>query len=174
MDLIKSRGGLATLSILFHEIPHELGDFAILVKHGFSKKQAIQAQFGTAVSAMIGTGVGLYVANIAGDNLILVTAGGFVYLATVNILPEILNEKSSLRFRLAQILFFGIGIAFLYAVSLLEEMEGGHSGHGHSHGHQHHEHHDHSQHPNEPTDHVHYDHHAEVYDDHHNHDHAEL
>jgi ABC-type nickel/cobalt efflux system permease component RcnA len=118
---------------------------------------------------MIGTGVGLFVANIAGDNLILVTAGGFIYLATVNILPDILNENSSLRFRLAQILFFGIGIAFLYAVSLLEEMEGGHSGHGHghSHGHQHHEHHDHSQH-------AHHDHHAEVHDDHHNHDHGEL
>jgi len=145
LNLLKSRGGLATLSILFHEIPHELGDFAILVKHGFSKKQAILAQFGTSVSAMIGTVVGLLAADMAGESLVLVTAGGFVYLATVTILPDILNDDGcSLQFRLAQILSFALGVAFLYAVSLLEEMES-HSGHGHGHSHQHHDH-VHSQH----------------------------
>mmetsp|Transcript_1643 Transcript_1643/g.3656 ORF Transcript_1643/g.3656 Transcript_1643/m.3656 type:complete len:335 (-) Transcript_1643:67-1071(-) len=165
LDLVKSRGGLATLSILFHEIPHELGDFAILVKNGFSKQQAIYAQFGTAISAMLGCVVGLVVADVAGDSLIFVTSGGFVYLATVNILPDILDEKASLRFRLTQLLFFFIGVAFLYAVCLLEEMDEGH-GHGHSHGH--HDHHD-------EVGHSHHDHHAEHshrdHGDHHGHGH---
>lgn len=53
-------------------------DFAILVKHGFSKKQAILAQFGTSVSAMIGTVVGLLAADMAGESLVLVTAGKFM------------------------------------------------------------------------------------------------
>jgi len=120
-------------------------DFAILVKHGFSKKQAILAQFGTAVAAMVGTVVGLMAADMAGESLVLVTAGGFVYLATVTILPDILNDEGcSLQFRMAQILSFALGVAFLYAVSLLEEMES-HSGHGHGHSHQHHDH-GHSQH----------------------------
>jgi len=92
---------------------------------------------------MIGTVVGLMAADMAGESLVLVTAGGFVYLATVTILPDILNDDGcSLQFRLAQILSFALGVAFLYAVSLLEEMES-HSGHGHSH--QHHDH-GHSQH----------------------------
>jgi len=52
-------------------------DFAILVKHGFSKKQAILAQFGTAVAAMVGTVVGLMAADMAGESLVLVTAGKF-------------------------------------------------------------------------------------------------
>ena len=155
MDLLKSRGGLATLSILFHEIPHELGDFAILVKNGFSKQQAIMAQFGTALAAMVGTCVGLVAADMAGDSLIFVTSGGFIYLATVNILPDMLEEKASLQFRLTQILFFGFGVAFLYGVCLLEEMDDGH-GHGHGHSHARHEHHDH---------------HAEVHHDHHDHGH---
>ena len=107
---MKTRGGLATLSILFHEIPHELGDFAILVKNGFSKQEAIMAQFGTAFAAMIGTSVGLLAVDMAGDSLVFITSGGFVYLATVNILPDILNERASLRFRLTQLLFFGIGV----------------------------------------------------------------
>lgn len=78
--LLASRGGLATLSILCHEIPHELGDFAILVKNGFSKNQAIMAQFGTAMTAMLGTIVGLFLHDLAGESLLFITAGGFVYL----------------------------------------------------------------------------------------------
>lgn len=162
LNLLQSRGGLATLSILFHEIPHELGDFAILIKNGFSKKEAIFAQFGTALSAMVGTGVGLVLSDVAGDSLTLITAGGFVYLACVTIIPDILNDGgSSFKFRFAQILCFAIGVAFLYAVGLLEEMEG-HSGHGHGHSHQHHDHLHHEQmnHGHQMRDHDH--HHAEL------------
>jgi hypothetical protein len=140
--MLQSSGGLATtMSIMFHEIPHELGDFAILVKQGYSKHQAIMAQFGTAVAAMMGTYVGLMVSSIAhsrmGDELLLVTAGGFVYLATVNILPELLDESNrSWKQRLIQLVVFALGIGLLYAVSLLEEMD--------HHGHDHHHHHHHS------------------------------
>jgi hypothetical protein len=137
--MLQSSGGLATtMSIMFHEIPHELGDFAILVKQGYSKHQAIMAQFGTAVAAMMGTYVGLMVSSIAhsrmGDELLLVTAGGFVYLASVNILPELLDESNrSWKQRLIQLVVFALGIGLLYAVSLLEEMD--HHGHDHHHHH---------------------------------------
>eukprot|EP00980_Cylindrotheca_fusiformis_P007031 scaffold1475_cov111-Cylindrotheca_fusiformis.AAC.10 len=166
MSLLKSRGGLATLSVLFHEIPHELGDFAILVKSGLSNKQAILCQFGTATAAMIGTLVGVYLQHFAGDSLILMTAGGFIYLAAVSILPEILDDPSkSLKFRMLQLLFFGAGIAFLYSTTILEEMSGHHSHGHHDHGHAHHHHQDvhHHQHQD------HHDHH-----DHGHHDHGEL
>jgi zinc transporter 7 len=170
--MVKSRGGLATLSILFHEIPHELGDFAILVKQGYSKRQAIYLQFATAIAAMVGTSVGLGAADIAGDSLIFVTAGGFVYLAAVNILPDILDEKRSLQFRLVQLLFFAIGIGFLYAVSLLEEMEdSGHHGHNHGH-HEHHEGKEMMQDKEESVHHYSHDHHGHHHHDHH--DHSEL
>ena len=164
-SLLTSRGGLATLSILFHEIPHELGDFAILVKSGMSKKRAIMAQFGTAVAAMIGTFVGLFLQGwvTAGDeSLIFLTAGGFIYLATVTILPDVLDEGTSLQFRLAQLTCFATGVAFLYAVTLLESGDGhGHGAHGHSHGHHHHEKH--------PEDH---DSHLDAHDHDHQHSHG--
>lgn len=166
LNLVQSRGGLATLSILFHEIPHELGDFAILVKSGFSKREAIFAQFGTAVSAMLGCVVGLEAADLAGDSLIFITSGGFVYLATVNILPDILDETASLRFRLTQLLFFSFGVAFLYAVCLLEEMSGEH---GHSHGH--HDHHDEARHLHEDHGHGHDHGHHHGHGHGHGHDH---
>ena len=50
----KGLGTAALLSVLFHEIPHELSDFTILVESGLSKWQAIQAQFLTALAAFIG------------------------------------------------------------------------------------------------------------------------
>jgi zinc transporter 7 len=169
LSLMQSRGGLATLSILFHEIPHELGDFAILVKNGFSKNQAILAQFGTAIAALLGTVVGIALEGflVGGDSLMLITAGGFVYLAAVTILPEILEDDSaSSRFRVAQTLCFATGIGFLYMVTILEEMGGGHS---HSHGHHEHAHH------HEPIQHdQHHQHHGHEHDHHAHGHHQEL
>jgi len=140
-SMLISRGGVATVSIFFHEIPHELGDYCILLKGGFSKNQAIVAQFGTAVAAMIGTVVGVYAVESWGG-IVYVTAGGFVYLAAVNLLPEVLEHASS-RMRVAQLMAFLIGIAFLYAVHFLEEHDGDDHHHKHispthiSHDHQH-------------------------------------
>jgi len=43
-----------TVAVFFHEIPHEIGDFAILIQSGFSKRQAISAQVLTALGAFLG------------------------------------------------------------------------------------------------------------------------
>jgi len=133
--MLQSRGGMATLSVLFHEIPHELGDFAVLVNAGMSKKQAIATQFSTSIAAFFGTCIGLMtmgkVGGIAGyDIMVPFTAGGFVYLAAVNILPELLNnENTKTQARFLQLVSFVLGIMFMYGVVLLE------NGHSHEHGH---------------------------------------
>ena len=157
-SLVSSRGGLTTISIMLHEIPHELGDFCTLVRNGYSKRQAIMAQFGTAIAALVGTVLGVYAVEWGGERLLWITAGGFVYLACVTILPEVLEDGSSVRFRLAQIIAFLLGVSFLFAVSLQEGHDHGHgSSHSHQHEHMGHEHyHGH-----------HHDHHA------HGHDHAD-
>jgi zinc transporter ZupT len=65
---------------------------------------------------MIGTIVGILLQGFAGDSLIYLTAGGFIYLACVNILPELLDDSafSSLKFRMFQLLCFAIGVGFLW------------------------------------------------------------
>ena len=102
----------------------------------------------TAIAALIGTGVGLMMHDYAGDRLIFVTAGGFVYLACVTILPHVMDEttitknrKNVWGFRVKVIVAFVVGIAFLQAVSLLEKMDESSHGHGHSHSHHSHGHH---------------------------------
>ena len=47
-------GRSVTLAVLLHEIPHELGDFAVLVSHGFSKRGAFMSQFVSAIGAYLG------------------------------------------------------------------------------------------------------------------------
>lgn len=187
MGLLRSKGGMASLAVLFHEIPHELGDFSILVSSGFTKIQAIQTQFITALAAYCGTFVGLYgmvaLKDVMGSDLMTpFTAGGFLYLACVTILPELLHENVSPRARMAQILAFCVGIGFMYFVSVLE-----HDGHVHDHqSHDNHHHHrEHIHHVDhrsdgrhihlveqghDSTDHFH-DHHHDVKEDHY---HADL
>jgi len=152
-----SRGGLATLSILFHEVPHELGDFCTLVRAGYSKREALVAQFYTAVAAFCGTATAIVVSEEAWaeERLLWITAGGFLYLAGTTILPEVLSEEgvgesstcTSKRrwFRFAQLLAFCLGISFLYMVALLEEAEDSSSDPFHGH-HHHRHHHAHDQH----------------------------
>jgi hypothetical protein len=133
----------------------------------------------TAVAALIGTGAGLVVHDYAGDQLIFVTAGGFIYLACVTILPDVLDESTTNRkrpnsngFRVAVVVAFGLGIAFLYVVSLLEELD--ESGHVHSHSHHSHGHDHHVTDKESRYDH-HHSHHDIAHDhavdhDHHDHD----
>ncbi|KAL7541391.1 hypothetical protein ACHAXR_010884 [Thalassiosira sp. AJA248-18] len=141
-SLLKSRGGLASISVLLHEIPHELGDFATLVKAGLTRNMAIGAQFLTAIAAFLGTAFGLYsgqiIEGLGHDVLLPFTAGGFLYLACSTILPDVLETDASALQRMCQIIAFLLGVAFMYAVAELEEMEasnGGHDHHHHHHGH---------------------------------------
>ncbi len=55
-----------TVAVFFHEIPHEVGDFALLVQSGFSKRAAMGAQFVTALGALLGTLVGIAVQEYGG------------------------------------------------------------------------------------------------------------
>lgn len=176
LSILKSRGGFASISVMLHEIPHELGDFAILISAGLSKKQAIIAQFFTALSAFCGTFVGLMAMHMTEDigNGILLpfTAGGFVYISACCIIPELLddNDKSPtasniITRRLFQILAFCVGVGIMYYVALWEEHdEDGH--HHHHHGHHHDKHHE---------LHLHHDHQEDHHDvHHHGHEHHEL
>ena len=89
--------GLATtLSVFLHEIPHEIGDFAILVQSGLSLRGAFLMQFCTAVAAFAGTLAGLAATRHEGLERVLVglMAGGFLYVGAVSVLPELLAGKA--------------------------------------------------------------------------------
>ena len=137
--LLRSRGGVASIAVLLHEIPHELGDFAVLVSAGMSKRQAITAQFGTAIAAYCGTLFGLLAMErmrdfVGYDLMVPFTAGGFLYLSSVSILPGLLEEKvTKVSDRFALVLALIIGIGFMYGVAMLEDHHHGHGDHHYGH-----------------------------------------
>lgn len=59
-------GATTTVAVFFHEIPHEVGDFALLVQSGFSKRAAMASQFVTALGALLGTLIGIAVQEYGG------------------------------------------------------------------------------------------------------------
>lgn len=108
-------GATTTVAVFFHEIPHEVGDFALLIQSGFSKRRAMGAQFVTALGAFLGTCLGIAVQELGkasnnrvhesgirdtglagtglrwGDLLLPFTAGTFLYVGTVAVIPELLE-----------------------------------------------------------------------------------
>ncbi|CAL8143724.1 unnamed protein product [Orchesella dallaii] len=60
----RSVGIVTTFTILLHEVPHEIGDFAILIQSGCSKKKAIFLQLITALGALSGTVMSLLAEGI--------------------------------------------------------------------------------------------------------------
>ncbi|KAF2740220.1 ZIP zinc transporter-like protein [Polyplosphaeria fusca] len=133
-------GATTTVAVFFHEIPHEVGDFALLIQSGFSKRAAMGAQFITALGALLGTCIGIavqeYGGNAAtvtegpglfgtslrwGDMLLPFTAGTFLYVGTVAVIPELLEtgpEKGKeLQKTLTQFAAMFAGAGIMLAIS---------------------------------------------------------
>lgn len=88
-------GIVTTVTILFHEVPHEIGDFAILIQSGCSRRKAMMLQLVTALGALSGTVTSLLVQGAGGAGISWIlpfTAGGFIYVATVTVIPELLVD----------------------------------------------------------------------------------
>ncbi len=114
-------GIVTTLAIILHEIPQELGDFGVLVYGGFSKQKALLYNFISALMAMIGAVAGYFISDFAQgfSNFILpLTAGGFIYIATSDLIPQIHKERDLRRSTLAFIAFL-FGIIFMALVKRL-------------------------------------------------------
>ena len=113
-----SIGIITTITILLHEVPHEIGDFAILIKSGCSKKKAMLLQLTTAVGALAGNVLALLGSEVGSDSWILpFTAGGFIYIATVSVIPELLENSTKLGQSIKEIfaLLAGVGMMVIIA-----------------------------------------------------------
>jgi zinc and cadmium transporter len=114
-------GIVTTLAVIFHEIPQELGDFGILVYGGFKKSKALLFNFLCALTAILGALVGYLLANrIENISPILmsITAGGFMYIASSDLIPELHKVAEMRRANLA-LLFFVIGVVFMWLAKLI-------------------------------------------------------
>lgn len=88
-------GIATTFAIAAHEIPQEIGDFAILIHGGFSRGKALLFNFISALFAVLGA-IATFFFVSSMENLIpfilAVAGGGFIYIATADLIPEIHKE----------------------------------------------------------------------------------
>lgn len=115
--------GLATtLAVILHEIPQEIGDFGILLHGGYTRKRALFLNFVTALAAVAGAVVALlasqYIPHLT-QFLIPFAAGGFIYIAGSDLMPEMHKETDS-RKSFVQLITFVFGILIMMAMLLLE------------------------------------------------------
>ena len=104
-------GFATTIAVILHEIPQEIGDFGVLLHGGFSKRRAIFYNFITALAAIVGAVVGLLLGRVEHFILFLTpfAAGGFIYIAGADLIPE-LHKEVKVSKSLFQFLFFCLGI----------------------------------------------------------------
>ena len=114
-------GMTTTLAIALHEIPQEIGDFGVLLYGGFEKRKALILNFLTALTAIAGGIIGFFITTMV-DNVKLFilpfAAGGFIYIAATDLIPEIRKETSLKK----SMIYFGIfilGIIIMYVVTFI-------------------------------------------------------
>ncbi|MFQ5620612.1 MAG: ZIP family metal transporter [Candidatus Nanoarchaeia archaeon] len=112
-------GLTTTLAIISHEIPQEIGDYFILRAGGFSRKNALLANFFTALTAVLG---GMLAYSFFGDpewagTLVAFAAGGFVYIAAADLVPEI-HKVHGKRESALHFVFLVLGIAVIGAAKV--------------------------------------------------------
>jgi zinc and cadmium transporter len=113
-------GIVTTLLILGHEVPQELGDFGVLLHGGFSKRKALGFNLLSQMTAVAGGIAGFLFSGVAGFTSLLLpfAAGGFVYIAASDLVPELHKEKRLAKSML-YFAFFLIGIGFMLGIKLL-------------------------------------------------------
>lgn len=115
-------GIATTLAVALHEIPQEIGDFGILVHAGLTPRRALLLNLLTALTAVIGAMLTLVAASfIEGleTALIPITAGGFIYIASTDLIPELHKEPEAAKSAL-QLVALLLGIAVMAGLLFLE------------------------------------------------------
>jgi zinc and cadmium transporter len=109
-------GLAATIAVALHEIPQEIGDYAVLVRAGFARNRALLWNFASAAIAILGAILFLLLPfdPEALQRIALpVTAGGFIYIAAADLIPELHHHTGDRHSRLIIVgLLAGLGIMF--------------------------------------------------------------
>lgn len=121
--MINLPAGLGTtFAVGFHEIPHEVGSFSILLHGGFKRTNALFVNFLSALAAILGALLVFLLGNfIQNIEIILVpiAAGGLLYIAGSDLIPELHKEECGFGVSLLQVIFFILGVALMLLLLLI-------------------------------------------------------
>lgn len=113
-------GIATTIAVLLHEVPQEIGDFAVLIYGGFTRKKAVMYNLLAALFAVIGAVIMLFLESLISHLpvfLVPFTAGGFIYIAGTDLIPEMHKEVRPLA-SIAQMIALIMGICIMLLLIL--------------------------------------------------------
>ncbi|GAB0096179.1 Zinc transporter foi [Sergentomyia squamirostris] len=119
-------GGFSTaIAVFCHELPHELGDFAVLLKAGMSARQAVYYNLLSSVLSFLGMVLGVFVGDTpeASGWIFAIAAGMFIYIALVDMMPELTSshqERCAVSTCLLQVFGMVIGLCIMLLIALYE------------------------------------------------------
>ena len=116
-----SAGIAATIAVVAHKIPKELGDFGVMVDGGFSRLKALGFNIGISAFMFAGAAVVLGLSEVSGATvsiLLPLVIGNFVFIAGSDLLPEFKTEDRWLM----HILMFSVGVGIMYTIPYLKSL----------------------------------------------------
>ena len=119
-----SLGFVTTFAVAAHEVPHRVGDFALLVHAGFSQRRALFLNLATGVASVLGAIVAFFALRQAMGALpyaLAFAAAGFLYIAVAGLIPG-LHRRADPWSSGVQVLFISLGIAVIVAAEALARL----------------------------------------------------
>ncbi|MBI2830308.1 MAG: ZIP family metal transporter [Chloroflexi bacterium] len=116
-------GVATTIAVILHEIPQEIGDFSVLVYAGYPVRKALLYNFMVALTAVLGAVIVLLLGDLVGGLstfIVPITAGGFIYMALSDLIPEIQQHCDRLLVVAGHFAAVLMGVGLMAALVLLE------------------------------------------------------
>ena len=113
-------GIVTALAIIAHEIPQEVGDFAILLHSGYSKSRALQLNLVSSFASVVGGVLGYYTLQTAQSwipSLLALAAASMIYVAVADLIPG-LHKRAELRDTLQQVGLIGLGVGTVALINV--------------------------------------------------------
>ncbi len=113
-------GVVTTLVVMAHEVPQEIGDYAILVYGGMERLKALFFNFASAITAIIGGIMGYYLLHGTRyvHYIMPFAAGNFFYISASDLVPE-LHKEVNFKKSLNSFIFFLAGIFIMYFIKII-------------------------------------------------------
>lgn len=115
-------GIATTIAVILHEIPQEIGDFAVLIHSGYSKVKALWLNFASAIMAFLGLALVFILGEVSEhiiEYIVPIAGGGFIYIALADLIPELHKSKKAKDIFL-QSIFLIIGVLLMLVLTVLE------------------------------------------------------
>jgi len=115
-----SLGWVTVLAVALHEIPQEIGDFGVLIYSGWKRSKALIYNFLAALMVVVGGVVGYWLSTteVFIGSLMSIAAGGFIYIAASDLMPE-LKKETDLKKSMGSFGIFLLGIGLMWLLKIL-------------------------------------------------------